>query len=278
MKKKEALKTKPLLIKLILALSFLPAFLPYPLTAATQEQILSSPISELERSAPELESLLSRLRTAEEPVSREGAGYLIAQAPGERYKVQFRLIARGPEAFRLEIFDLFGRPSWYLISYAGETHLFSPSQQKEIPFNQTFSGPLAAGSQIPLSEMPKIFWGRVPLLPYNQFQIKPDREAGQDAVRLILKGAGQQEFLITQAPFSLRKSLIFKSNRTEEIEVTFSDFSSVAGNRLPLKCEVRQREKEQVLIIRYETLIPRNDIPDDVFQFPHFIQKNSFKP
>jgi hypothetical protein len=276
MKKKEPLKTKPFLIKFLFASSFLPFLLPYNLNAATQESNPSSTYSETERIAPE--PLLARLRTIEEPVSREAAGYLIVQAPGERYKLQFRLIARGPEAFRLEIFDFFGRPSWVMISYSGETHLFSPSRQQEIPLNQNFSGPLGAGFMIPVSEMPKIFWGRVPLLPYDLVQIKPDREAGQNNVRLILKGAGQQEFLMTRVPFTLEKSRIISGNRAEEIEVTFSDFSRVAGNLLPLQCEVRQREKEQVLIIRYETLVPRNDIPDDVFQLPPFIPKNTGTP
>jgi hypothetical protein len=276
MRKRETLKIRLFLIRGLIAIMFL-GLISYPhiLPAVIQDPPSAPTVSEKEKSVPEVESLLARLKTLEEPVSREGAGTLIAQAPGERYKVQFRLLARGPEAFRLEIFDLFGRPSWVMISYKGETHLFSLTQQKEIPTGQTFSGPLSAISQMPISEMTKIFWGRVPLLPYEEFQIKTDQKAGQESVRLLLKGAGRQEFYITRPPFSLLKCLIMPTRKADEIEVTFSDFSAVAGSLLPLKCEVRQREKEQDLAIRYEFLIPRDDIPDDVFQWPLFIPKNA---
>jgi hypothetical protein len=263
---------------LLIIFSFSFLLFPHNLTSGIQTQPSAPTASEKEKIDPELGSLLARLKTLEEPVSREGAGYLIAQAPGERYKVQFRLLARGPEAFRLEIFDLFGRPSWVMISYIGETHLFSLAQQKEILIDRTFSGPLSAISQMPIPEMTKIFWGRVPLLPYEEFQIKTDQKSGQESIQLLLKGAGLQEFSITRPPFSLLKCLIRPAHKAGEIEVTFSDFSSVAGSRLPLRCEVRQREKEQILVIHYESLIPRDDIPDDVFQWPQFIPKISLKP
>ena len=265
MKKRQALKIRPFLIKWFIGFNCLLAFSPPYLPAANQG---SPSLNSAEQAGvvSELEGLLTKLKDLEEPVSREGAGYLIAQAPGERYKLQFRLIARSPGAFRLELFDLFGRPAWYLISYAGETRLFSPSQQKEIPFGQMFSGPFAAISQMPSPEITKIFWGRVPLLPFEKSQVKSDLKAGQESIRLIFEGAGRQEIFVTPNPFTLLKSLITPTPKAEEIEITFSDFSLVAGNRLPLTCEVRQ--KERLLVIHYETVIPREDIPNDVFHLP----------
>ena len=118
------------------------------------------------------DTLIERLGMLNAPVSREGTGIIIVQAPGERYRFQFRLIARGPEALRMEIFDPFGRPMLYLVSYQGEIRLFSIPQKKEIPFNLPSSGPWSAFPQIPFFELLKIFWGRVPLFPY---QIAPNR-------------------------------------------------------------------------------------------------------
>ncbi len=214
------------------------------------------------------QTLLDRLAAIEEPVSREGAGLLIAVAPDERYRLQFRLIARSPEAFRLEIFDPFGRPMLYVVSYLGETRIFSLAEKKEIPLPRSFSGPLAPFSQMPLTEISKIFWGRVPIFPYDSFQIQPAAEEGNETVKILLKGPVQQELWITPNPFSLNKTRIISPSKEGEIEITFSDFSEVAGNRIPLRCEIKDGTGEKTLTIRYETLVPRPDIPDEVFQLP----------
>jgi len=271
MKKRPALKLSLQLISLLTVslLSFL--FYPLPLRAdQDRSSALPFTVSEKEAPAIELESLLAQLGIPAGPISREGAGYLIAQAPGERYKVQFRLLARGPESFRMEIFDLFGRPSWYLISYNGQPRLFSLSQRKEFSLSQDFSGPLAVLALMPVTEMIKVFWGRVPLLAYEQFQISEENKNGQRAIRLLLKGAGRQELLINTPPFSLMKSLMVLPEKAGEFEVTFSEFSALAEGRIPLKCEINQKAKERNLVIRYETLISRDDIPEEVFQYPDF--------
>ncbi len=193
---------------------------------------------------------------------------MIAQAPGERYRLQFRLIARGPEAFRLEIFDPFGRPMLYVLSYSGEAHLFSVAEKKEIPLPQSLPGPLAIFSGMPLTDMAKIFWGRVPIFPYDTSQIQPAAKEGNQRVKILLNGPVRQELWITPNPFSLDKARIIGPSKEGEIEVTFSDFSRVAGNRLPMRCEIKDGTGEKTLTLRYDSLVPRPDIPDEVFQLP----------
>ncbi len=221
-----------------------------------------------EREDSSAQTLLGRLAAIEEPVSREGVGLLIAVAPDERYRLQFRLIARDPETFRLEIFDPFGRPMIYVVSYLGETRIFSMAEKKEIPLPQSLSGPLAPFSQMPLTEISKIFWGRVPIFPYDSFQIQPAAEGGNGTVKILLKGPVQQELWITPNPFSLDKTRIISPSKEGDIEITFSDFSTVAGSRLPLGCKIKDGTGEKTLTLRYETLVPRQDIPDEVFQLP----------
>lgn len=224
---------------------------------------------------PSLQSLLNRLTHLDDPISREGTGLLIAQAPGERYRLQFRLIARGPEALRLEIFDPFGRPMIYLVSYLGQTRIFSMTQRKEIPFNQSLSGPWAAFFQMPIAEILKLFWGRVPLFLHDSYQIKPDAEGGQGSIKLVFNGPVHQELWITTNPFSLIKSRIKSDSREGEVEVTFTEFSTIAGNRLPIKVELTEGAGNSALTIRYETLVLRPDIPDDVFEIPNFSDASS---
>jgi hypothetical protein len=214
------------------------------------------------------QTLLKRLSTPEEPLSREGTGLLIIQSPGEMYRLSFRLIARGPEALRLEIFDLFGRPVLYLFSYLGDTHLFSISDRKEIPFNHQFSGPLALFSQMPFTEISKIFWGRIPLFPYDSYQVTSETEEGQETDRIVLKGVVQEELWITMNPLALIKARIKFPSNTENLEATFSHFSSSTGRRIPMQCILTEGSGENAMTIRYETLVPRPDIPDEVFELP----------
>lgn len=250
---------------------------PFHWTSEASIQPLSLPkeASLSGKEIPGLQSLLDRLTHLDDPISREGTGLLIAQAPGERYRLQFRLIARGPEALRLEIFDPFGRPIIYLVSYQGQTRIFSMTQRKEIPINQSLSGPWAAFFQMPITEIMKLFWGRVPLFLHDSYQIKPGAEEGQECIKLLFNGPVHQELWITTNPFSLIKSTIKSDSREGEVEVTFTEFSSIAGNRLPMKVELKEGAGNSALTIRYDTLVLRLDIPDDVFEIPNFSDASS---
>jgi hypothetical protein len=214
--------------------------------------------------------LIERLSTLIAPIPREGSGIIIVQAPGERYRFQFRLIARGPEALRMEIFDPFGRPTVYLVSYRGEIRLFSIPQKKEIPFSLPSSGPWSAFPQIPFLELLKIFWGRVPLFPYQSHQTDMNLEKGNKMTKLLLLGSVQQELWITTDPFSLTRSRITNPSNKEQIEIAFSEFSEVTGNRTPMRCEIKDGPGEHVLTVRYETLVLRSDISDEIFRLPEF--------
>lgn len=212
------------------------------------------------------QTLINRLDLLDEPVSREGTGVIIAQAPGERYRLQFRLIARGPQACRLEIFDPFGRPMLYLISFLGETHLFSVAQKKEIPFNPSLFGAWPAMAQIPGVELLKLFWGRVPLLSYDSHQMDINKNEGEKTVKLILLGPVRQVLWLNQEPFTLIKSQIIGRSQDEYVEIVFSDFSEVAGNRTPMRFEIKDGTGRNGLTIRYETLVLRPDISDEIFK------------
>jgi hypothetical protein len=166
----------------------------------------------------------------------------------------------------LEIFDPFGRPILYLISYLGESHLFSTVQKREIPFNPSLFGPWPALAQIPVAEMLKLFWGRVPLLSYDSHQMDIIKKEGEKTVKLLLLGPVRQVFWITQEPFTLIKSQIINRSKDEDVEIVFSDFSEVAGNRTPMRFEIKDGTGGNVLTIRYETLILRPDISDEIFK------------
>ncbi len=242
----------------IAALASAPS-LPLPLNADT-----------IKKNDSALETLIDRLGVLDDPVSREGAGTIVVQSPGERYRFQFRLIARGPEALRMEIFDPFGRSMLYLISYQGEVRLFSIPQKKEIPFNLPALGPWSAFPQIPFVEMLKIFWGRVPLFPYQTNQTVIDLEKKNRSIKLSLLGSVQQELWMTPNPFTLTQSRITNPSNKEQVEIVFSNFSEATGNHTPMRCEIKDETGEHVLTIRYETLVPRPDITDEIFKLPEF--------
>jgi hypothetical protein len=256
--------------KLLFSIIVLTFFLPMPALASGQS--LSPPLNAdiIKQNDSAFDSLIDRLGVLNDPVSREGTGIIIVQAPGERYRFQFRLIARGPEALRVEIFDPFGRSMLYLVSYRGELRLFSISQKKEIPFSLPSSGPWSALPQIPFLEMLKIFWGRVPLFPYQTHQTVIGLEKENKSIKLSLLGSVKQELWITPNPFSLIQSRLTSPSPEGQIEIVFSDFSEVTGNPIPLRCEIKDGTGEHVLTIRYETLVPRLDISDEIFKLPEF--------
>lgn len=243
-------------------------FLSFPLFAAIERPALPDQTLPGGKGELSFQSLLDRLSILNEPVSREGTGRLTARAPGEYYRFQFRLIARGPEALRLELFDLFGRPVLYLISYLGETRIFSLAQNKEIPLRQSLPGPWSPVSQMPIIEIMKLFWGRVPLFPSESYQIKTGEERGKEFIKILFEGPMHQELWITPYPFSLTKSRIKNQKNEGELEILFTDFSSIAGSQIPLQMEIKEGQSENVLTLRYETLILRPDIPEDTFKIP----------
>jgi hypothetical protein len=242
--------------------------LPQPLFASIQFPTLPLHAGPAEKGDLNFQSLLNRLSILNEPISREGTGRLIARAPGEYYRLQFHLIARGPEALRLEIFDPLGRPMLYIISHLGDTRIFSLAQMKEIPLKPSLSGPWSAISQIPLTEILKLFWGRVPLFAYDSVQVKTGGEEGKESLKILFDGPVQQELWIIPHPFSLTKSLIKNRGKEGELEISFSDFSSIAGSRIPLRFEIKEGKGDNALAVRYETLILRADISEDTFNLP----------
>ena len=170
----------------------------------------------------------------------------------------------------MEIFDPFGRPTVYLVSFQGEIRLFSIPQKKEIPFSLPSSGPWSTFPQIPFFEFLKLLWGRVPLFPYQSHQVSMNMEKGAKLTKLLLLGSVQQELWVTPDPFSLTRSRLTNASNKEQIEIVFSDFSGVAGNRTPMRCEIKDGPGENVLTIRYETLILRSDISDEIFRLTEF--------
>jgi hypothetical protein len=256
-------------------------FLPFLLQPSVHGQPLTPKAEESKKNDSNIQTLVARLSLPDEPVSREGAGILIIQAPGERYRLQFRLIARGPESSRLELFDPFGRPMLYLISYQGEIRLFSIPQKREIPFDLPSAGPWSVFPQIPVKEFLKFFWGRVPLFPFDTQQSSTLSEKGKESVKLEFRGSVHQEIWISSNPWALTKSRITIPSRGAEIEILFSDFSETTGNRVPMRCDIKDGTGEYGFSLRYETLVPRLDIPDEIFLLPHLSEgpaKETRKP
>jgi len=243
-------------------------FLPQSLSAAIQSETKPLQVPSPKKSPENFQTLLNRLAILDEPISREGTGRLIARGPGEYYRLQFRLIARGPEAVRLEIYDPLGRPLYYIISYLGETRVLSLAQMKVMPFKASLTGPLSVISQMPATEMLKLFWGRVPLFPYDSVELKTEEPPDKDSLIIIFDGPFQQELWITSRPFTITKSLLKERDKKGEWEISFSLFSSIAGNQIPLQFEIKEGTGENTMTFRYETLVLRPDIPDDAFSFP----------
>ncbi len=78
--------------------------------------------------------------------------------------MEFRLLAQGPEALRLELFDPFGRPAYYLTVFQGRVRAVSPGDKKPLPLNPALlAAALTGESGFSLEEVLGLLWGRWPL-------------------------------------------------------------------------------------------------------------------
>ena len=75
------------------------------------------------------------MRSLPPSIPWEASGILLFEAPGERYRLGFRLLARDHRSLRLELSDPFGRPVYYLVFYQGRTKALSLADNKVVPLN-----------------------------------------------------------------------------------------------------------------------------------------------
>jgi hypothetical protein len=224
------------------------------------------PLRPPEEPSINIPDLLGRLKQPAEPVSREGAGKIVFAGPGERYAFSFRLLARGPETFRLELFDLLGRPVLYLFSLEGKTVLYSAGEKqgRDLP---PFTAPFSDLNAIPMKDLPLLLWGRIPLPPYEQFEWRYEADKGNKGIVLTLHGAVQVELRLTPEPFVLSRARFSRSD-TKAVEVLFSGFVPFAGGKTPHQAEVQDLERGYVLTVRFDQLVPRNEFPAETFRPP----------
>lgn len=214
----------------------------------------------------EAEAVLSRLRDQPAPISWEAQGVLVAEAPGEYYRMEFRLLARGPQALRLELFDPFGRPAYYLAVNRGQVRAVNPRQQKAFPVNPAvLAGALTAQTGFTLEQALGLLWGRIPLVsfPPEQITLAPDPE--EKSLKLALGEKPDQIVWVTREPFRATGSLLQPKGGTGPVRVRFSDFTELKGSYWPREIRVREEVEEKQVTIRYDRIVPREDFPEDTF-------------
>ena len=86
-----------------------------------------------------------------------------------------------------------------------------------------------------------------PFFLIRSHQTDTNLEKGNKLIKLLLLGSVQQELWITPNPFSLTRSRLTNPSNKEQIEIVFSDFSEVTGNRTPMRCEIKDGPGEHVL-------------------------------
>jgi hypothetical protein len=245
-----------------------PLLFPNPACAGGALSQAESPPSPANRESDDPQFLSEQANQAAEPAGREGAGFLILKAPGERYRLGFRLLARGPEALRLELMDPFGRPLFYLFSSQGRLRLFSISEKKEIPFGRMAAGPFGPLSDRQWPEVLKILWGRVPLIPFQTRETATVSEKGRRLIKISLRGEQRQDIWVQARPFQIARTRIQDPGSGEEVQITFSDFSNLAGNPVPFQIELEDGTGERGMSLRFESLIVRPDLSEEFLTWP----------
>jgi hypothetical protein len=213
-----------------------------------------------------LEEQWGRLKNLSPSIPWEGSGSLLFEAPGERYRLGFRLLARDHRSLRLELSDPFGRPVYYLVFYQGLTKALSLTDKKVVPLNLAAllkSFPLP--SETRWEDIFQLFWGRVPLFGGETGSIRIQADRDPKRMQFVVQREFSQIIRVEKEPFRMVGMEVPGRGSSEAIQISFSNFIELAGSSWPKKIEARGLDSEKRLTIQYEQIIPRSDIPDEAF-------------
>ena len=215
------------------------------------------------------EELRARLKSLPPYLPWEAAGILLFEAPGERYRLGFRLLARDPGTLRLELSDPFGRPVYYLVFYQGRTKALSLADNKTVPLDRpALLGAFPLPSGTGWEDVFRLFWGRIPLLPGETSPVRIQADRDPKRIQLVVNGDTPQIIRVEKEPFRVVGTEFPARGSSEAIQILFSNFIELSGSYWPKKIEAREVDSEKKLSIQYEQIIPRSAIPDEAFLIP----------
>jgi hypothetical protein len=215
---------------------------------------------------PAVEEPVGRLKSLAPSIPWEASGTLLYEAPGERYRLGFRLLARNHRSLRLELSDPFGRPIYYLVFNQGRTRAVSLADKKVVPLHlPALLSAFPLPSQTRWEDVFQLFWGRAPLFlaESGSIQIQADRDPKR--MQFLVDGETSQIIRVEKEPFRVVEVEVPGRGSSEAIQILFSDFIELSGSFWPKKIEARGRDSEKKLIIQYDQIIPRSDIPEEAF-------------
>ena len=227
-------------------------------------QSLSPPALNLPGLSPD--EFRARLKSLPPSLPWEAAGSLLFEAPGERYRLGFRLLARDQGTLRLELSDPFGRPVYYLVFYQGRTKAISLADNRTVPLSlpallRAFPLPSGTGWE----DVFRLFWGRVPLPPGEAGPVRIQADRDPKRMQLVVNGDTPQIVRVEKEPFRVVGTEFPARGVSEPIQIYFSDFIELGGSHWPKKIEARGLDSEKKMTIQYEQIIPRSDIPEEAF-------------
>ena len=215
---------------------------------------------------PSLEELRARLNNLPPSIPWEAAGILLLEAPGERYRLGFRLLARDQRTLRLELSDLFGRPVYYLVFRQGQTKALSLADNKTVPLDLPAllgAFPLPPGTG--WEDVFRLFWGRIPRPPGETSPVRIQADRDPKRMQLLVNGETPQIIRVEKEPFRVVGLEVPARGTSEAIQILFSDFIELSGSYWPKKIAARGLDSEKKLTIQYDQIIPRSDIPEEAF-------------
>lgn len=227
----------------------------------------SKELTPVPASTPEAREILEKLRNLPPPLPWEAKGVLVLSAPGEYYRMEFRLLAQGPEALRLELFDPFGRPAYYLTVFQGRVRAVSPGEKKPLPLNPALlAAALTGESGFSLEEVLGLLWGRWPLKKDLPEGVAVTLNKGSSSRQLFFPGDLSQTIWIANDPFRVLGGDFKKKGAVGPVQVSFAEFVELSGAFWPREIKVRDEGTEKQFSLTYEQMIPRSDFPEEAFQ------------
>jgi hypothetical protein len=219
--------------------------------------------------APAPEELLLRFRARAQAVQGlKGLAHVRVSAPGKNFFTPEVIFARRPGFLRLEILSPLGTPLFYFTTDGEDLFLYHPGE------NRYSRGPARANrfpevlpAGLEPQEVVSFLLGGFPLLPYEDFSVRFNREDGLWRLELgDPLGAGPQVLKVDPQTREVFSAEYLRDGVARRL--SFEDYRTVAGVSFPHRIHFQSPAAKTRLTVEYDEIALNPDWEEQDFRLP----------
>jgi len=202
------------------------------------------------------------------PAGLKGIARVKVESPDKKFSVKEIVIAKRPRCLRLETLSPLGRPEFYAVTDGIDLFLFSPSENK---FYRGATSPENVSLFIPLNlsleEMVSVILGKVPLIDYDDRQVKCEEGGGFWIVSLSAKdGRSTQVLKISMQNKRVVETETYGEGGNVIFSGEFGNYQKIGGTLVPGEIIVSMPLDKTRVTVRYKNIELFSEIDPDEFR------------